>query len=170
LGASRPDGLFFAGDLGQRIFQQPFSWRSLGVDVRGRSHTLRINYRTSHQIRVQADRLLPPALSDVDGNAEDRRGTVSVFNGPAPEIETFDDPEQEAEAVGAWISGRIEQGVQPHEIGVFVRSTRELRRGRAAVKKCGIPAVELSERSEITPGKLSITLHNHKPLVIHSER
>jgi hypothetical protein len=44
LGASRPDGLFFAGDLGQRIFQQPFSWCSLGVDVRGRSFTLRINY------------------------------------------------------------------------------------------------------------------------------
>jgi AAA domain len=55
LGAKRPDGLFFAGDLGQRIFQQPFSWRSLGVDVRGRSLTLRINYRTPHQIRVQAD-------------------------------------------------------------------------------------------------------------------
>jgi hypothetical protein len=43
---ARPDGLFFAGDRGQRIFQQPFSWLSLGVDVRGRSHTLRINYRT----------------------------------------------------------------------------------------------------------------------------
>ncbi len=82
LAANRPDGLFFAGDLGQRIFQQPFSWRSLGVDVRGRSYALRINYRTSHQIRAQADRLLPSTLADVDGNAEDRRGTVSVFNGP----------------------------------------------------------------------------------------
>ena len=43
LGGSRPNSLFFAGDLGQRIFQTPFSWRALGVDVRGRSHTLRIN-------------------------------------------------------------------------------------------------------------------------------
>ena len=41
LGADRPNGLFFAGDLGQRIFQQPFSWRSVGVDIRGRSRTLR---------------------------------------------------------------------------------------------------------------------------------
>ena len=47
LGARRPDALFFAGDLGQRIFQTPFSWRALGVDIRGRSHTLRVNYRTS---------------------------------------------------------------------------------------------------------------------------
>ena len=35
-----PDGLFFAGDLGQRIFQHPFSWRALGVEIRGRSHTI----------------------------------------------------------------------------------------------------------------------------------
>ena len=31
LGANRSDALFFAGDLGQRIFQQPFSWKGLGV-------------------------------------------------------------------------------------------------------------------------------------------
>ncbi len=60
LGAGRPDALFFASDLGPRIFQTPFSWRALGGGIRGRSHTLRVNYRTSHQIRRQADRLLPP--------------------------------------------------------------------------------------------------------------
>jgi UvrD-like helicase C-terminal domain/AAA domain len=165
LGAKRQDGLFFTGDLGQRIFQQPFSRRSLGVDVRGRSYTLRINYRTSHQIRLQADRLLPPALSDVDGVSEDRRGTVSVFNGPAPEIETFDDPKQEAEAVGEWIAGRLRDGVQPHEIGVFVRSPQELRRARAGIKRAGAATVELSDKIEITPGKLSIgTMHLAKGL------
>ena len=66
--------MFFAGDLGQRIFQTPFSWASLGVDIRGRSQTLRINYRTSHQIRRHADRLLHAELSDVDGNTESRKG------------------------------------------------------------------------------------------------
>jgi ATP-dependent exoDNAse (exonuclease V) beta subunit len=58
LGKDCPNRPFFAGDLGQRIFQQPFSWKALGVDVRGRATTLRINYRTSHQIRMKADRLL----------------------------------------------------------------------------------------------------------------
>ena len=58
---------------------------SLGVDIRGRSHTLRVNYRTSHQIRMQADRLLGPEVTDVDGNTENRRGTISVFNGPPPD-------------------------------------------------------------------------------------
>ena len=62
LGRHRPEALFFAGDLGQRIFQQPFSWLALGVDIRGRSKSLRVNYRTSHQIRAQADRLLGPEV------------------------------------------------------------------------------------------------------------
>ena len=88
-----------------------------------------------------------------------------MFNGPAPEIETFDDPEQEAEAVGAWITSRVEQGIQPHEIGVFVRSTRELRRVRAMVKRAGVPTVELSDKLEITPSRVSIgTMHLAKGL------
>ena len=90
-GAKAPNALSFSGDLGQRIFQQPFSWKSLGVDIRGRARTLHINYRTSHQIHIQADRLLGPEVPDVDGNTEDRRGTVSVFNGPDPEIRSFSD-------------------------------------------------------------------------------
>jgi hypothetical protein len=95
LGDARPNALFFAGDLGQRIFQTPFSWKALGIDVRGRSSTLRVNYRTSHQIRTQADRLLPGAIADVDGNEESRKGTISVFDGPSPEIHRFPDAKAE---------------------------------------------------------------------------
>jgi len=75
-------------------------------DVRGRSRMLRINYRTSHQIRMQADRLLGPELSDVDGNTEERRGTISVFNGPQPTILALDNPKDEIEAVSQWLTER----------------------------------------------------------------
>src|SRR5271165_7210005 len=111
LAGDEPNGLFFAGDLGQRIFQQPFSWKALGVDVRGRSFTLRVNYRTSHQIRSQADRLLGPELSDVDGITEKRGGTVSTFNGPPPEILTLDTAEAEFKAVSQWLKARTKEGV-----------------------------------------------------------
>lgn len=106
LAAIAPDGpdlLFFAGDLGQRIFQQPFSWKGLGVDVRGRSFTLRVNYRTSHQIRLAADRLLPDRIRDVDGLEDDRTATVSVFNGPPPEVFLAASDEEEVEKVAAFI-------------------------------------------------------------------
>lgn len=137
LAGGRAERLFFTGDLGQRIFQQPFSWKSLGVDVRGRSHTLTVCYRTSHQIRTQADRLLPGAVSDVDGNAESRKGTISLFDGPAPRIATVASEEVEQVAVALWIAERLEDGVAPEEIAVFVRSDSELDRARTAVEESG---------------------------------
>ena len=127
LGADRPNALFFAGDLGQRIFQQPFSWKALGVDIRGRSRTLRVNYRTSHQIRMQADRLLGPEMSDVDGNSEKRNDTVSVFNGPAPYHPEAGKPAGRGESRRRLARGASERrAFCPHEIGLFVRSAAEL--------------------------------------------
>ena len=161
----RPNSLFFAGDLGQRIFQQPFSWKALGIDIRGRSRTLRINYRTSHQIRMQADRLLGPELSDVDGNMEERRGTISVFNGPKPTIMVLNTPEDEIETVSNWLSDRASEGVMPHEMGVCVRSAAELGRGRAAVENAGLPFRVLDDKVETTSGYVSIsTMHLAKGL------
>jgi len=165
LGGQRPNSLFFAGDLGQRIFQQPFSWKSLGVDIRGRSRTLHINYRTSHQIRMQADRLLGPEVSDVDGNTEERRGTVSVFNGAVPDITVLDSIEDECTAVSEWLLARSSEGVVPHEIGVFVRSDKELSRACKAVEDAKLPFKVLDDSLETTSGYVSIsTMHLAKGL------
>jgi superfamily I DNA/RNA helicase len=126
---------------------------------------LRINYRTSHQIRSHADRLLPPELADVDGNSESRRGTVSVFNGVDPTVQTFADPDRETAAVGRWLADRIADGVPPDEIGIFVRANGQLRRARAAVKTAGAAAMELTDKAETTTGRISIgTMHLAKGL------
>ncbi len=164
-GGGRPNALFFAGDLGQRIFQQPFSWKALGVDIRGRSRTLRVNYRTSHQIRTQADRLLGPVVTDVDGNSEERSDTVSVFNGPPPTICVLKNESEEIETVAQWIAERAKDGVLPHEFGVFVRSEAQLDRARAAVKEAHIAFKVLDEHVETTSGHVSIsTMHLAKGL------
>ena len=160
LGAGRPDALFFAGDLGQRIFQTPFSWRALGVDIRGRSHTLRVNYRTSHQIRRQADRLLPPETSDVDGYTDRRTGTVSVFNGPEPVIQILPSHDAETAAIVEWLKSRGQEGYAPHEMGVFVRSKAELDRAIAAVGMAGYAAVDLAQHAGGVTGKVAVgTMH-----------
>jgi len=169
LGEGRPDALFFAGDVGQRIFQQPFSWKALGLDIRGRSRTLRVNYRTSHQIRAQADRLLGPELLDTDGNSEKRGGTVSVFNGPVPEIHAFASVEKEVSAVAAWLAKRPAAGVSAQEIGVFVRSKAQLSRARAAVEKAGLPFKVLDEHVEAVGACVSVsTMHLAKGLEFRS--
>ncbi|MDX2180995.1 MAG: 3'-5' exonuclease [Bryobacteraceae bacterium] len=155
--------LFFAGDLGQRIFQRPFSWKALGVDVRGRSSTLKVNYRTSHQIRSRADRLLGEESVDVDGNVEERKGTVSVFNGPTPEIRVLPSSDAERDAVADWLKG------DPTDAAVFVRSDVEIPRARAAVERAGLPFQVLDERVDTVPGKVAIaTMHLAKGLEFRS--
>lgn len=128
------DALFLAGDMGQRIFQHPYSWSSLGVEVRGRSHTLKVCYRTSQQIRQAADHLLPVVMRDVDGLEDERRGIVSVFDGPAPRVETFATADDEAKAVRKIIAGWLAEGVAAREIGIFVRTPELIARARAAVR------------------------------------
>lgn len=165
LAGGRANGLFFAGDLGQRIFQPPFSWKALGVDIRGRSRTLRINYRTSHQIRRHADQLLGPELADVDGNVEERRGTVSAFSGPAPDVRVFDSTDAEVERVAGWLRDRAQEDVTPQEMAVFVRSGAEIERARATLQKADLPFRVLDERMEIPSAEVSVsTMHLAKGL------
>jgi hypothetical protein len=165
LAEDRPNSLFFAGDLGQRIFQQPFSWRALGVDIRGRSRTLYVNYRTSHQIRQCADRLLDPEQTDADGVVESRAGTVSVFNGTPPIVCVLDDEAAEAATVASWIVERSAEGLAPGEVGVFVRSDAEIKRATLAVEEAGLPFAVLDEKMRPKHGSVSVgTMHLAKGL------
>lgn len=161
LGGNRPNSLFFAGDLGQRIFQQPFSWSSLGVDVRGRSSRLRINYRTSHQIRTQADRLLGPTVADVDGNTEERSGTISAFNGVPPTIAIEKNEAAERDRVAEWIKQRLAEGMRGHEIAIFVRSANELTRAEAAAKAAGAKSLTITGKLTTAADHITIMPMHH---------
>lgn len=161
----RQNSLFFAGDLGQRIFQLPFSWVGLGVDVRGRSFTLKVNYRTSHQIRTTADRLLPKSVRDADGVEDERTGTISLFNGAPPQVTVTRSSSDESDAVAAFVKTCLIDGIEPQEIALFVRSREELPRARAALTKANIGWIELVGRAEIEHGRVAIgTMHFAKGL------
>lgn len=165
IAATRPNGLFFAGDLGQRIFQTPFSWKSLGVDIRGRSKTLRVNYRTSHQIRTMADKLLATDVSDVDGERQNRDDTVSVFNGVRPAILSLRKRSEEVSLVADWLKRLTTEGVIPEEIGVFVRTEHQFERAMSAVAASHLKFQILDQDLETSVGKVSIgTMHLAKGL------
>jgi mRNA-degrading endonuclease RelE of RelBE toxin-antitoxin system len=164
-----PNGLFFAGDLGQRIFQQPFSWTALGVDIRGRSKTLRINYRTSQEIRQQSDRLLDSQFLDVDGNSEDRTGTISVFSGPAPKVIRPTSRNDECQQVAQWLREQLESGVSHEEICIIVRSDDELSRADDAAAGAGCKSRNLNDSKSIDRKTIPIaTMHMAKGMEFRS--
>jgi superfamily I DNA/RNA helicase len=114
---------------------------------------------------MQADRLLEPELLDVDGNTEQRLGTISVFNGPPPTIRVLASAANESRLVGTWLRDLSNTGVMPHEMGIFVRAPAELDRARAAVEHAGLPCKVLDEHVETTSGHVSIsTMHLAKGL------
>ena len=138
IAADKSNGLFFAGDIGQRIFRSPFPWKSTGVDIQGRSRSLKVNYRTSHQIRTMSDQLLPQRLIEADGGEEKRTGVTSVFHGPKPELHQFDTADNEAEALGLWIANLVSKELDPKMLAVLVRSENEIERATLAIDKSGV--------------------------------
>ncbi|MXZ23056.1 MAG: AAA family ATPase [Caldilineaceae bacterium SB0665_bin_25] len=165
LGTDKPNGLFFTGDLGQRIFQQPFSWQALGIQIRGRARNLKVNYRTSHQIRRRSDLLLGPEIADVDGNTEVRAGTISVFNGAEPAIVVAGSVDDELQTVAAWLSKLADEDLAPEEVSLFVRSSDQVHRATAAAEKAGLPCTVLDSDMQTTAGHISIsTMHLAKGL------
>ena len=138
IAGDRPNGLFFAGDIGQRIFRPAFAWSGAGVEVRGRSRALRVSYRTSRQIRERADGLLPSTLVEIDGSEEGRGGIRSVFEGPPPDVRIEADEEDEIETVAAWLRERAGEGIADSEIVVLVRSEAERGRAQRTVEASGL--------------------------------
>ena len=96
---------------------------------------------------------------------EQRKATISVFNGPPPMIQTFDFIEAERNCVSDWLKAKAQEGLLPHEIAIFVRSGSELDRARAAAELAAIPFKVIDDRVEIVHGKASVaTMHLAKGL------
>jgi superfamily I DNA/RNA helicase len=117
---------------------------------------LKVNYRTSHQIREAADRLMASSVVDADGEKDDRRGTISVFNGPEPTVILADTPDAEKHAIAEFIKAAIADGTNPEEIGIFARTRDILGRARDAVRAAGAEPFELTLHKEGPVGAVRV--------------
>jgi superfamily I DNA/RNA helicase len=159
------DDLFLCGDSGQRIYKAPTSWLSLGLDIRGRSTNLKVNYRTTEQIRRFADRIVRSSI-DAGAGEPEQRGSVSLLSGPEPDVRTAGSPIEEIEAVADWVIGLIESGVSPSEIAVFARTEAIIRtRVEQAIKRAGATFRPLKDDEDVATDAIAVgTMHRAKGL------
>lgn len=159
------DDLFLCSDAGQRIYRAAVAWSAVGIDVRGRSTRLSINYRTTEQIRRFADRILPEAMDEGDGEKE-KRSTVSVLNGPPPEIQGFANVTKEAEGAASLLRNLLASGYKPRDIAIFARAESVLRdRVEPALAKAGLAGHPLSDDQPASATDVSVgTIHRAKGL------
>lgn len=158
-----PNDLFLAGDAHQRIYDHRVSLSSIGIETRGRSRRLKINYRTSQSILAVAQGILRgERIDDLDGGLEAEVGYRSAFDGPAPEISRFTTPAEEAEHVADIVQGWIEAGVPPSAIGVIARTGRLVEPVQAELTRRGVTWSHIAD-GEPTGVRLS-TMHSAKGL------
>jgi hypothetical protein len=139
------DDVFLAGDIGQRIYKAGSSFSASGLEVRGRSAILRLNYRTTEQIRRYADALLPGVLTNSDGESEER-STVSLLTGPRPQVIRFTDPNDEARYLAERLERWLQGGFEPGDIAVFARTNAALQeRAEVMLDLCGLKGHYLND-------------------------
>lgn len=145
--------LCVVGDGHQRLYSKvavPLS--RAGIDVRGRSRRLKINYRTSEQIRQWAHGILAGiSIDDLDGETVTTMGDRSVFKGAAPQVATVASERQASEAIATWVKGLIGKGdgkYKPHEICITPTDRNII----AGLQSTGIDLLELKARQR-DPGQ-----------------
>ena len=88
--------LFFVGDAHQRIYGQPVIFSHCDIQIRGRARKLRINYRTTEEIRDWSMIVLKESfIDDLEGGLDEHLGYRSLMHGVPPIIEHFGNLEEE---------------------------------------------------------------------------
>lgn len=163
-----PADLFLVGDAHQRIYGHQASLGSAGINIRGRrSRRLRINYRTTEEIRDWAVALLKGVeVDDLDEGQDTLKGYRSIRTGPKPDVQHFEDAQGEADAIVAQLKAWFSDGIAPEEICIAARHNDPIKtRYKAILDHAGIACVQLSRNAEkVGPGVRLATMHRVKGL------
>jgi hypothetical protein len=164
--ADGPNDLFVVGDPSQRIYGQKVSLSSCGIFVRGRSSTLKVNYRTTEQIRSWAVRLLAGVpIEDMDGNGQPLLGYRSLMSGPSPEVRLFRTLREEQEFLLATIKDALRDR-SAEEICLVTRTSNALRKDYLpTLEGNGVPCAITDKSSDLPKDKIRLaTMHRVKGL------
>lgn len=159
--------LFLVGDGHQRIYGHVASMGSCGIEVRGRgrSYRLRLNYRTTEQIRTRACSILEDVeIDDLDEGVDSLKGYRSLRSGPTPELLHCDQPASEEQAIVS-VLRRWLADTRPADICVAARTNRLVDRYAQVLEQAAIGFERIQTKAIANrPGVRLATMHRLKGL------
>jgi superfamily I DNA/RNA helicase len=160
--------LFIVGDAHQRIYGHQVVLSRCGIDIRGRGRKLRINYRTTEELKNWATGLLKGlSFDDLDAGTDEADGVRSLVHGEPPVIKTCSSQAAAAKEACAHIKALIGNGASPEGICFVARTHRELQSYENHLKQVCTKLHEI-KRSEADdsskPGLRLATIHRVKGL------
>lgn len=162
----QPNDVFIVGDGHQRIYgKNKVVLGQCGIDIRGRSARLKVNYRTTDETRKTAVSVLEGVeVDDLDGGQDTQQFYHSLMHGPVPEVRAFGSQEEQADSILAAVH---DNALAPEACCVVARTHRELSNLKAALEGRQQPCYVLEgHNSAATPsGELNLaTMHRVKGL------
>lgn len=143
-GDEHRNDIFIVGDSHQRIYRNKAVLSKCAINVRGRSSYLRINYRTTEEIRKFAFGLLNGvSFDDLDDDYDNGKGCQSLTHGDKPEIKEFATPEEELDYLVSKIHELETAGVEQKNICIVARTHKLLDSYIAGLQRAGIKSFEI---------------------------
>jgi superfamily I DNA/RNA helicase len=166
------NSIFIVGDAHQRIYARKASMSACGVDVRGRSRKLKLNYRTTDDIRRWSVAILEGvAVDDLDDGIDSLKDYTSLYRGPKPGVIGYGSVHKELDGLNAWLRQLVKLGDNAADIGVLVRTNRQVDQVAAAIEAAGLPVVRLGNSKaddRTVPGVRVTTMHRAKGLEFYA--
>ncbi len=168
LAAKGQNDLFIVGDPFQRIYRgRRLNFSSAGIDIRGRSRRLKVNYRTTEEIKKVAVSVVKGInFDDMDGGEETQKGYVSLMHGETPVYRLLESPAEEIDTIISYIKDCTENDIKPEEICITAQSLNLTKDLQSAMHQQGMDPYVWKNRG-FTGNKRGVrmcTLHSIKGL------
>ncbi len=160
--------IFIVGDPHQRIYGRKVVLSRCGIDIRGRSHKLRLNYRTTDETRQWATRVLAGVtVDDLDGDQDDLKGYRSLLHGAEPTIKGFLTFDEEINFISKYLQQLENVGTPLANSCIVVRTKQLVKKYASSLNELGIKTREIkrSEADNLSQTGVRIaTMHRVKGL------
>jgi hypothetical protein len=150
-GDQRENDLFIVGDAHQRIYGKKVVFGRCGINVTGRSKKLRINYRTTEEIRRQAVSIIDNIpVDNLDGGLDDTKAYKSLVHGAGPEAKSFPTFDKECDFVARYLMDEQRKSIGVISVCVVLRTNDLVDRYREAFVQRGVKLLTLKNDSDDT--------------------
>jgi superfamily I DNA/RNA helicase len=167
-GPEHANDLFIVGDSHQRIYGRALVLSQCGINVRGRSRKLRINYRTTEETRAWATAVLAGmSFDDLDGGTDAISDYRSLMHGEPPLIRGFQDPGEEQRFLVELIQSLKENGQSLASTCVTARSKDAVKILAERFEAAGIATRVITAEEADDPSETALrlaTMHRVKGL------
>ncbi len=165
---SAENDLFIVGDAHQRIYRHKVVLSRVGIEVRGRSRSLKVNYRTTEEIRKWACAELEGcAVDDLDGNTDSLRGYRSLTHGDAPDVITSSSSQDDVRHIQHILNQLHEDDMELRQICITARTNEDVDNIANALQIAKVEFLRLDNSTfddSSVPGVRLATIHRIKGL------